>query len=641
MQLTELIKALADEARSSRDELLECARLLVTFGEEGPTGPALALAATTYSDFCGRLSAAVGSLGLEGLTSVALSIRDGLEMASGLPVELRESAGPLLSLWPEFCVHYLENWGENSVDQEEVFTLLACITQAEYLTPLNEEQLHGLQQQLSTPPSRSSQQAEMVPVFQPPDSRAMSLELPQDAEASVVDDFLAEGPELVQRLAALVTGFETSPATAAQLELAHRTAHTLKGNAAMAGVRGIATLAHALEDVLEVFRQDDFSAPPGVMRALGAGCDQMDLAMEHLIHKTGQPGEFQQVTRALHAWAAHLQGLDVPAGELSLQAMYGVPAPGQAGVCVPAQASAPSEPGEPGMPTAATETPPGEAAAQEEEAQIRVPAKALDRIFRAVNELSIGLLRLRNQNDEVLRRTDAMAALEQVANLRLADIERQVTLDGLGRVHAAPGSDARLPGLGTPKAGAEFDSLELDRYNELTGAAQALNESIVDIRAARQELLAPMREASTLLQRQLDFAKEAQYQIAQARLRPLSDLRARLRRIVRQTSQSAGRDVALEIVGDELRVDAAVLGPLSEALLHLLRNSVDHGIEPPQERVAKGKPAQGAVKVEFTALGSGVSVRITDDGAGLDYEGILDKASWSPTPNSRASRSGG
>ena len=138
-----------------------------------------------------------------------------------------------------------------------------------------------------------------------------------------------------------------------------------------------------------------------------------------------------------------------------------------------------------------------------------------------------------------------------------------------------------------------------------------------------------MRDVNTLTQRQLDIARESQYQIAQARLRPLSGLRSRMRRTVRQTCAAVGRDAMLDITGDELRVDAAVLGPLSEALLHLLRNSVDHGIEPPQDRIKAGKPAQGLIRVAFTSLGGGVVIKITDDGKGLDYEAILDKAIWS------------
>lgn len=298
-------------------------------------------------------------------------------------------------------------------------------------------------------------------------------------------------------------------------------------------------------------------------------------------------------------------------------------------------------------PAAAPQPAPGESdAAAEDELQVRISAKALDKIFRAVNELAIGLLRLRTQNDDILTRSNALLALDQVATQRLADIEQRVTLEGLGRsaasasatasTHAGPQAESRQFGSpyfasaqATQPTHPGFDALEMDRYNELTGATQALSEAIDDMRGARDAVLPSLREVSVLIQRQLDIAREARFQIAQARLRPLSGLRARLRRTVRQTGAAVGRDALLEITGDDLRVDAAVLGPLSEALLHLLRNCVDHGIEAPAERVAAGKPAQGNIRVTFSGLGSGVVITITDDGRSLDHEAIFNKALWS------------
>jgi chemotaxis protein histidine kinase CheA/CheY-like chemotaxis protein len=282
---------------------------------------------------------------------------------------------------------------------------------------------------------------------------------------------------------------------------------------------------------------------------------------------------------------------------------------------------------------------------------VRISAKALDKIFRAVNELAVGLLRLRTQNDDILNRSNALSALDQVAMQRLVDIEQRVTLKGLGRSvgpassHGSGATNGEVdpdsptdPNAGSTYASnaqtaqpiqAGFDALELDRYNELTGATQALTEAMDDMRGARDALVPSLRDVSVLTQRQLDIAREARFQLAQARLRPLSGLRARLRRTVRQTGAAVGRDVALEIAGDDLRVDAAVLAPLSEALLHLLRNCVDHGIEAPQERLAVGKPAQGTIRVAFASLGSGVVITISDDGRGLDHEAILNKALWS------------
>jgi chemotaxis protein histidine kinase CheA/FixJ family two-component response regulator len=637
MQLSDLIAVLAEEALSNRDDLRSHALLIATLEDEAAEGM-LDEPAQQYADFCSRASAASESLGLSGLARAASVLSEGLGMISGLPLEMRAPAGPLLSHWPDFFAGYLTAWADGAPDAAAVERLLAEMAAAEYLTPLDPDQFAELGMMLMTPPDAAAQQAELTPSFAPPDAKAMSLALPEDAEREVIEGFLAEGPALVERLAAIVAQLSRGTVSAEQMELAHRSAHTVKGTAAIAGIRGIATLAHALEDVLEAYRRADFKAPHGLHAALTAGCDQLELAIEHIAGDALPPAEFETVTRRLHAWASRLQGVEVPPEELiDHDAPEATTARTADAASIPeissfspaftefstefsssALAGALAT-----VATLQTQAPLPAADAEEEEAQIRIPVRAMDKIFGSINELSVGLLRLRMRSNEVLNRNEAMLALEQAASLRLAEIERRVSIDGLGRQSESIGtaSNAAAPA-------SDFDAIELDRYNELTGATQALSEAIGDLRAARTELTPGLRDVAALAQRQLEFARDAQHHIAQSRLRPLSDLRSRMRRIVRQTCSAVGQEAVLEITGDDLRVDAAVLGPLSEALLHLLRNSVDHGIEPPEARLAAGKPREGVIRLQFAALGGGIVTTIADDGKGLDYEAILDKAIW-------------
>ena len=610
MQLLELIQILGEEARSSRAELLSGAQLISSLEDAEASEALLEAAASNYADFCGRASAAASSLGLEGLASASATLSEGLAAVSGLPLELRAPVGPLLAHWPDFFMAYLQAWSRGAPEQTLVDALLDQMAVAEFVTPLDAGQRSHLGQLLMHPPLLAEQQAALVPAFEPLSAEALSLALPEDADRSVLESFLSEGPGQVERLAVVVAALGRGVVAAAQLELAHRVAHTLKGTAAMAGVRGIATLAHALEDVLEAYRREDFVPAAGLHACLVAGCEQLEFALEHLDNKTPLPPEFEPTASLLHAWACQLQGIDVPAQAWTQLAPDSATETTAATPVAAASGQAP----------AVTE-------AAEEEVQVRIPAKALDKIFRAVNEMAIGLLRLRMQTDDILNRGEAMIALERTANARLSEIERRVTLDGLGRVEGGPQRSSWSPVADA--ASDAFDDIELDRYNELTGAAQALNESISDMQNARESLMPSLRGVTALAQRQLEFAREAQYQVAQARLRPLSDLRSRLHRTVRQTCSAVGKEAVLEISGDDMRVDAAVLGPLSAALLHLLRNSVDHGLELPDERQAVGKARQGVISVAFTAQGGGVVTVVTDDGKGLDHEAILHKAVWS------------
>jgi chemotaxis protein histidine kinase CheA/ActR/RegA family two-component response regulator len=639
MQLTELTLIIAEEAALARDSLRAGAIALTTLESNEINQPVLDEAAFTYADFCTRSSQATESLGLSGLAWVASSIAHML--APPMPdsaLKVRAGAAQLLTHWPDFFMAYLDGWSQGHLADVDIAGLLADLGHASNLVLWEKDQLRELESLLKSPPLIADQQAALLPKFELPDVEAMSLQVPEDSDGDILDGFLAEGPSQIEQLSSIVLELAAGQVSAAQLELAHRNAHTLKGTAAICGIRGIATLAHALEDVLEVFRRDDFLAPAGLHQVMAASCDQLDLALNHLAHKTAMTREFEQVTCQLHAWASHLQGIDVPPQMLLVEGVHSADSTTEHAMRQPMT----QRDDDAQLPSQVTDGTANEAQS-EEDPQVRISAKALDKVFRAVNELAIGLLRLRTQNDELMNRFGALAGLDQVATLRLAEIESRVVLQGLGRAaeNATSGSSGatKATGPSSPTAGvlfsaeqeqqAGFNALEMDRYNELTGSTQALNEAMNDLRAARAELLPSLRDANVLTQRQLDIAREARYQIAQARLRPLSGLRARLRRTVRQTCAAVGRRASINISGDDLRVDAAVLGPLSEALLHLLRNSVDHGIEPPDQRLAAGKPEEGRIDVNFAARGSGVVITITDDGRGLDYAAILNKAQWS------------
>jgi chemosensory pili system protein ChpA (sensor histidine kinase/response regulator) len=107
---------------------------------------------------------------------------------------------------------------------------------------------------------------------------------------------------------------------------------------------------------------------------------------------------------------------------------------------------------------------------------------------------------------------------------------------------------------------------------------------------------------------------------------PLSSLASRLDRTVRVTSGKTGKPVRLEMSGMETEFDKTVVEQLAPALEHLLRNSIDHGIEPPQARLAAGKPETGLIRLSASRQGAHVSIQLSDDGAGLDFGRIARRA---------------
>ncbi len=109
-------------------------------------------------------------------------------------------------------------------------------------------------------------------------------------------------------------------------------------------------------------------------------------------------------------------------------------------------------------------------------------------------------------------------------------------------------------------------------------------------------------------------------------LQPLRDKLQSLARGARELGRSLGREIDVEVVGEEVRLDRRIVRDLEEALIHLVRNAVDHGIEPPAARSAAGKPPIGRLRIVAEAEAARVRLRIEDDGAGADPEAVRDRA---------------
>lgn len=119
---------------------------------------------------------------------------------------------------------------------------------------------------------------------------------------------------------------------------------------------------------------------------------------------------------------------------------------------------------------------------------------------------------------------------------------------------------------------------------------------------------------------------ELQDIVMSIRMIPVSTLFQKMRRLVRDMSKKFGKSIDLEVIGEETEVDKNVIDYLSDPLLHIIRNSVDHGVEDVETRLKRGKPAKGKITLEARMTGSDVIVTITDDGGGLSRDKILQKA---------------
>ena len=122
------------------------------------------------------------------------------------------------------------------------------------------------------------------------------------------------------------------------------------------------------------------------------------------------------------------------------------------------------------------------------------------------------------------------------------------------------------------------------------------------------------------------IVKDIQDQVMSIRMVPIKSTFQKMSRLVRDVSKKAGKKVKLEVSGEETELDKSVIETIGDPLVHILRNSVDHGIEPEEERIAAGKPALGHVHLDAFHKGGNILIEIRDDGRGLRKDKLLKKA---------------
>src|SRR5581483_4871637 len=121
-------------------------------------------------------------------------------------------------------------------------------------------------------------------------------------------------------------------------------------------------------------------------------------------------------------------------------------------------------------------------------------------------------------------------------------------------------------------------------------------------------------------------ARELEERVMAIRMLPIRTVFARFSRVVRDLARARGKQVRFETRGDETELDKTVIERIADPLMHLVRNAVDHGIEPPEERRARGKPETGALVLGAYQQGGSIYIEVQDDGRGLDRDRILRKA---------------
>ncbi|MBN7119141.1 Hpt domain-containing protein [Pseudomonas oleovorans] len=418
----------------------------------------------------------------------------------------------------------------------------------------------------------------------------------EEADSDILDIFLEEGDDLLETMEAAIGRWEEQRDDVSAIDEMLRTLHTLKGCARLAGQKRLGDLSHDLEQHLSEALQQGAPWPESLLLNVQSGFEGLQNELDVLRQRlSASLGDEPVVTEPAAAPANNLLNPIIAASD------------------VPGQLQAPKVlPFVQRAKEAALEA----ASRRAPQELVKVPAELLEGLVNLAGETSIFRGRVEQQVSDVSFTLSEMeATIDRVRDqLRRLDTETQAQI--LSRYQAE-----------AERAGYEdFDPLEMDRHSQLQQLSRALFESASDLLDLKETLAAKNRDAETLLLQQARVNTELQEGLMRTRMVPFDRLVPRLRRIVRQVAGELGKQVEFVVGNAEGEMDRTVLERIVAPLEHMLRNAVDHGIEPTAVRRDVGKPETGTIRLNLGREGGDIVLTLDDDGGGIRLDAVRRKA---------------
>jgi chemosensory pili system protein ChpA (sensor histidine kinase/response regulator) len=268
------------------------------------------------------------------------------------------------------------------------------------------------------------------------------------------------------------------------------------------------------------------------------------------------------------------------------------------------------------------------------EQTMRVPIKQLDNLSNLIGELVVKRNRLEQEQDRLRLFLDNL--LNQVQNLsdvgsRMQDLYERTLLEG-----ALLASRNSYQGNGNGRGGGEnngnsattgeLDALEMDRFTDFHLLSQEMIELIVRVRESASDIQFVVDETDQVTRTLRQATTQLQEGMTKSRMVPFSQTADRLPRAIRDISLKLHKQAKLKVEGGDVLIDKMILEHLNSPMTHLVNNAITHGIESPQDRMAKRKPALGTISVRAFLQGNQTVITVSDDGAGIDANRVKRKA---------------
>ncbi len=381
-----------------------------------------------------------------------------------------------------------------------------------------------------------------------------------------IGKFQEEAADLLQRLNEDVISLEVDPDNRELIDRMLRDAHTLKGSARMVGLIDISDTAHRLEEVMVRIREGEMAYTEAVSEGFFETLD----AIVHLAETAGEDAECEIDMTALQAkLTAMVEGSEV------------------------------------------------EDSPQEEDDRVESPSGAEPKAGQIEESLQPKVqhsIRIKTDQVDALLNLVSELVISQIKSEQRAH-ELHQSLGGLGHIWQAWLQLKSSLALVEP----EDDEVSA-RINDAVNALDAL------LTAQRRSQDTFAKNLADDVSRGSVVVNELQEQGMRLRMLPVSTVFATLPRAVRELARSFKKDVELVMEGGETELDKKVLEEINDPLIHILRNAVDHGVEPADVRAESGKPEKAIIRMSARQEGDHIVIEVSDDGAGIDAEKVKKAA---------------
>ena len=424
-----------------------------------------------------------------------------------------------------------------------------------------------------------------------------------DDMKEIMEDFLIEAFELIEQIDHDLVELESNPEDLELLNRIFRVAHTVKGSSSFLNFDVLTELTHHMEDVLNKARKGELKITPDIMDVVLESVDMMKGLLES-IRDNGSDS----------AAGIDIKNICVRLTQISEGA---------------APSAAPEAPAVP-VPEPVKEPEP---AAPAEEAAPEVSDAELSKLSDSEVEAEIErLLKVRKAEDQARRASKGIApkSPEEIAPAASA-APAPAPKPAPSRERDA---DKKVPAASSSSAVAQEQTIRvevkrLDHLMNLIGELVLGKNRLLKIyddveeRYEGEKFLEELNQVVSSLSL---VTTDIQLAVMKTRMLPIAKVFNKFPRMIRDLSRDLGKQIDLEISGEETELDKSIVEEIGDPLVHIIRNSCDHGIEDPETRKAMGKPEKGLVQLKAYNEGNHIVVEIVDDGKGLDADMLKSKS---------------